>query len=405
MGTMVTRRRRVAGICAAFVSLVVVLVLLEVVAGVIWKSKYNQWLEGQLHGYDHVDYERSVIVPNPNTTMTVGRYREALAARGKTLGLKYSEDTQQGAAMADSAVLFRVNSLGFKGPEVAVPKPPGVFRILTIGDSCTWGPPNDDWTYPRIMERVLNGLVDRGSVTRVEVVNAGVYGYNFERVIKRLDDFLAVDPDLVTIYLGWNRTIGRADPAKNLFLYRRFALYRIYYHFVVQRADTGLQEDFNTKTYYEKDDPSLEAYKEYSFRYDMLDLGTVVRAIRERNDETRIVIVTLAGLYDWRVEPDDEALRIGYPIASTPNLYAYALLTRRYNEALRQRADELQLDVIDFERYAVDHLLPRTDYWHDSVHLSTIGNLEMGEYLASELAARLPGRFGVPDRPDIQPGD
>src|SRR5687768_13738025 len=32
-----------------------------------------------------------------------------------------------------------VNSLGFRGPEIGVPKPPGVFRIFAIGESSTFG--------------------------------------------------------------------------------------------------------------------------------------------------------------------------------------------------------------------------------------------------------------------------
>jgi hypothetical protein len=62
-----------------------------------------------------------------------------------------------------------------------------------------------------------------------------------------LDEFLVVAPDLITIYLGWNRTIARADPKNNLNLYRPFALYKIYYHFIVNPKHTGLQENYVTK--------------------------------------------------------------------------------------------------------------------------------------------------------------
>ncbi len=55
---------RVALLLAA---LAVGIVVLEACAGAIWKREYNKWLEGQLHGFDHVDYGRSIIVPTANT--------------------------------------------------------------------------------------------------------------------------------------------------------------------------------------------------------------------------------------------------------------------------------------------------------------------------------------------------
>lgn len=92
----------------------------------------------------------------------------------------------------------RVNSKGFVGPEFADMKAPGVFRIFALGDSCTFG----DWdiSYAAYLGERLNSASQS-----YEVINAGIEGYNSEYALGRLqDDILKYQPDLVTIYIGWN---------------------------------------------------------------------------------------------------------------------------------------------------------------------------------------------------------
>jgi lysophospholipase L1-like esterase len=92
----------------------------------------------------------------------------------------------------------RVNSKGFVGPEFTDMKAPGVFRIFTLGDSCTFG----DWdiSYAAYLGEKLNSASQS-----YEVINAGIEGYNSEYALGRLqEDILKYQPDLVTIYIGWN---------------------------------------------------------------------------------------------------------------------------------------------------------------------------------------------------------
>lgn len=378
-----------SGISVLIVTVILGFVVLEVTATVLWKKKYNEWLEEQIHGYDHVDYERNLIVLTPGSVFTAEQYKAELMKHNKPLGLKVFNQSTREDAPSESEVLFQVNSHGFKGPEISIPKPDSVFRILTIGDSCTFFPVNDYHSYPRTMERELNRL--KQSELDVEVVNAGVAGYNFERVLKRIDEFLAADPDLVTIYLGWNRTINRADPRKNQFLYRKLSLYRIYYHLMQNRKDTGLQENFQIKTYFDPKEPALGEFKAHSFEFDMQDINTLIDAIKKKNEATQIVIITLAGIFDHRVSPDDRALEIAFPTASTNNLYAWPLLTSIYNNKLRQLvAEDSRVQLFDYEAYALEHFVPRHTYFVDSVHFTNKGYREMGEYFARELLKFIP---------------
>jgi lysophospholipase L1-like esterase len=96
--------------------------------------------------------------------------------------------------------LYRTNSSGFRGREYAVPKPPGVFRIVAIGDSFTMGSGvREQDTYSQRLERLLD-TEDPSRV--VEVLNLGIAGFNLRASIGRLKRIgLRFQPDLV-VY-GW----------------------------------------------------------------------------------------------------------------------------------------------------------------------------------------------------------
>jgi hypothetical protein len=68
-----------------------------------------------------------------------------------------------------------VNTLGLRGGEVAVARPPGTRRVLVLGDSFTMGKgvPDAD-AYPAVIERLLAEDADG---VRYEVLNGGVDSY------------------------------------------------------------------------------------------------------------------------------------------------------------------------------------------------------------------------------------
>lgn len=90
---------------------------------------------------------------------------------------------------------FRHNSLGFRGRDHEFEKPPGVFRIVVIGDSFTYGVgASEGATYPDRIEAAL----DARSPDRVEVINLGVRRYWPEPEALVLEHYgLRYSPDLV----------------------------------------------------------------------------------------------------------------------------------------------------------------------------------------------------------------
>ena len=109
---------------------------------------------------------------------------------------------------------LRINSLGLRGPEFANPKPPGVLRILCIGDSATFGiqgvmPSIYDGNYPETLAALL---ASRGA-TRIEIVNAGVIGYSSSHGLRFLATVgLDLEPDIVTVRFGFNDHVPSWNP-------------------------------------------------------------------------------------------------------------------------------------------------------------------------------------------------
>lgn len=90
------------------------------------------------------------------------------------------------------------NQLGFRGPEVQIPKPAGLLRVVAMGSSTTYGLTAADQTYPVWLERTLR---QHYRVTDLEVINAGVYGYtSWQTFINFSLRILELQPDLVIIY-------------------------------------------------------------------------------------------------------------------------------------------------------------------------------------------------------------
>ncbi len=97
-----------------------------------------------------------------------------------------------------------VNSLGYRGPEIAMPKPDDVYRIVAVGGSTTYGLFLDLWqlAYPRQLEEMLQRVY---GYEGVELINAGVPQYStWESAVNMLLRIPDLEPDLVIIYHGIN---------------------------------------------------------------------------------------------------------------------------------------------------------------------------------------------------------
>lgn len=118
----------------------------------------------------------------------------------------FEPDTELGYRhRPDSCSLsVRINSLGFRGKEVSAIKPANVLRVIAIGGSTTFGSDNNENdNYPALLEKKLNsGSIN--SPIKYEVINGGVVGYYTFHQVLRVKMFLAMQPDIVILFDGWN---------------------------------------------------------------------------------------------------------------------------------------------------------------------------------------------------------
>lgn len=103
------------------------------------------------------------------------------------------------------------NGYGFRGEPVDVVKPPGVRRIVMLGDSITFGN-SVPWTqtFSFVLQQLLNQQAGR---REFEVLNLGVSGYNTGQELATLRELgLRFSPDLIVL----NVCLNDSDPVKTL---------------------------------------------------------------------------------------------------------------------------------------------------------------------------------------------
>lgn len=118
----------------------------------------------------------------------------------------------EGRYMADPVLGWRmrpvdgVNADGLRNPPVPVRPAPGEFRVLCLGDSCTYGVflPGEA-AYPMQLQERLRELLPGRTVT---VLNAGIPGYNSVQGLTLLRYHLRFRPNLVIWSFASNDTMG-----------------------------------------------------------------------------------------------------------------------------------------------------------------------------------------------------
>jgi len=158
-----------------------------------------------------------------------------------------------------------VNSLGTRGAEFQPLKPAGTLRILSLGDSRTfgWGLTEAE-SYSGLIEKAL--LKHPGSAKRVEVINAGVNAWSYAQMHTYFREHgIKFQPDIVILADAnlWTQFSDRNSPEfvksfmrrvqlKNLL--RRFATY----HYVVEYRLKDVYE--RTRTRFIPMDPTQDTF-------------------------------------------------------------------------------------------------------------------------------------------------
>jgi len=276
---------------------------------------------------------------------------------------------------------IRINSKGFVGPEFSDVKAPGIYRIFTVGDSCTFASGSSSG-YSAILERMLNA--DGQSY---EVINAGIEGYNSEQALGRIrDDILKYDPDLVTIYIGWNDLMkmrpghmsssGRARwlgvALNQSYLYR--GLSKVLF-FNIRPLLMAPDASGKKSEYHVFDDFVPATYE--------ANVNAMVTLLRKRN--VRVLLMTRPTVLTRNMSAEDiRSQRVFFPYFpeaySVPGLLS---LHNAYNNSIRRLAARLQVPIVDLDE-VFNRQGKRPLFW-DTMHPSKKGH----ELIATVLAPRV----------------
>jgi hypothetical protein len=90
---------------------------------------------------------------------------------------------------------YQIAASRIRGPRKTGPKPAGMYRVITLGDSFTWGiEVKDDECFPHYLEKILQG--QRAS----EVFNMGVGSYGIDQMLLKYERHgRPLRPDVVVL--------------------------------------------------------------------------------------------------------------------------------------------------------------------------------------------------------------
>lgn len=258
-------------------------------------------------------------------------------------------------------------------------KPKGVKRIAALGDSCTQGCADaNQWTwahsyaYPGFLQDLLRTkMKDPG----IEVLNASVGSYSSFQGLKRLEHVvLKYNPDLLTIYFGWNDHWLAAQEDKNIpslsgfqvFLLNIMEKFRFFQfmHYLIDRMTHNTLED------------SLRKKSAPEMRVGRPDYKKNLNAMIDLAQDRRIQVILITAPHDlknWEPSPF-------FPFPRETLLEVH----RAYNDVVRTTAKRRGVYLLDLERIVErqhsDKLISR-----DGIHLTSEGCRFIAEALAQKI--------------------
>ena len=277
---------------------------------------------------------------------------------------------------------FRINSKGFVGPEFDDQPAPGVYRILALGDSCTFATGFWRIGYPFQLERELN----TGRVApRFEVINAGIEGFNSTFALARIrDELLQYQPRMVIIYIGWN-DLMKTDPANAALVDEHAWLAELLDRsYLIKTYKKLLFVNLQSVVFRPSTDQGAETFDDFVPRRFRSNLEVMVRLLARHN--VKAVLVTLPTVV--RPGMTGQELRKAnvffpyfaraYGVSPLLNLHGV------YNRTIMDVGQREGVEVVDLAG-GFDGIKDRTPYFWDTMHPNAKGGGLIAEILAGRI--------------------
>ena len=301
---------------------------------------------------------------------------------------------------------------GFRGPGYELEKPPGTFRILTIGDAAVQGflEPELDvpflQTWQQVLQRRLN---DTQETTQFEVINAGIGGYVSWQARVRLEDRgLKYRPDLVMVMVGINdlslsslanwhpginaTELGRFDPApppaSTMGAARRFVVRHSHFARLMVQAQRRWSETRSLPRSVSTAGPA--SFNEEALAFYLRNLEQIHQLVSQQDVTMALVLwptlLTETNLGQAAVQ---DKLRFSFsivPLAATELWTWYQRYRAAQQTFAEQHPDVILLDPAT--AFATGSDTERLSLFADLSRLTPAGNARLGEALHAELRRR-----------------
>jgi len=189
--------------------------------------------------------------------------------------------------------VIRINKRGFRGEEFSVPKKEGSYRILTMGDSITYGNGDNDKTWPAYLGKILD----------VEVINGGVPNWESSHLLARFkNEGIYFKPDLVIIHSGLSDVLEGTN--------------RFIYKYGIKDCPDQVK---NIKTrIFPAEEPNFITKYSLLYRYLRVRMfqGTKVEALTSINMPERLAVwkENISEIIDIAKENDIRVILVDYPM-------------------------------------------------------------------------------------------
>lgn len=251
---------------------------------------------------------------------------------------------------------------------------PGVFRIATLGDSCTAYCVSTRDSFPKLADRFLN----EGGGRPVEVLNAGVAAHSSHQGLQRLKHaVLPYRPDLITVYFGWNDHWITGTPDREVALRSELEtrLVNALDHLRLYQAGRWLLARIRAGAGSGPDAARAEPLPRVDLESYDANLREIIRVARAEGIEV-LLLTAPQDLHDW----DNAELQ---PLSTE----ALVALHARYNDVVRGVAAETGVDLLDLEAL-VEAQKPRRLIAKDGIHFNPQGCLFTARAVATRIAER-----------------
>ncbi len=282
---------------------------------------------------------------------------------------------------------IRINSFGFRSPEIPKKKPPGLLRIAFLGGSTTFcgEVSSNAMTWPALVTKALH---EHWPALDLDYINAGVPGYTIHALLPALEKRVAqFKPDIIVIYeatndlsangyqLAHQQGVAPRHQEANIGWLGRHSLfaYLIEKNLEVRRLQ---REASNPAHKIKLDMPVLDA----EFRQDYVNLVVASQKVAKV-----VATVTFSPRLRPGQSPKERREAAVTALYYMPYMTIADLLTgyAQYNQVIREVAKSYGTLLVGDE----DAIPADAQHYADSVHFTDAGSIAMAHRVARVLIA------------------